>query len=524
MNPDARAAAPDHHRVVVVGAGFSGIGAAVTLLREGIPDFVVLDRGTEVGGTWRDNTYPGCQCDVPASLYSFSFATSAAWQRSYPFQPELRAYLRRVAREQGVEPHVRLGTTVEELRWDDGAQRWELRTRTAASTATATVTADVVVLGNGWLSEPKVPDLPGLDRFQGTTFHSASWDHQHDLAGERVAVIGTGASAIQFTPHVQQAAAHVTVFQRTPPWVLPHWDRAIPAWERALYEHVPFAQKVRRAGVYWLHELVWAPAFTKRLELLKVAEARSRRMLRASIDDPDLRAKVTPDYSAGCKRLLLSDHWYRTLAQPDVDVVADGIVEVRERSIVTSDGAEHEVDTIIFGTGFHVTDHPIVRHVRGRDGRTLAEVWAERGMRAYKGTTVPGFPNLFVLLGPNTGLAHTSVVVMVEAQLRYVAGALRAMARTGAAELEVTQEATDAWTAAVQAKLAGTVWQTGGCVSWYQDAEGRNPVLWPDTTWRFGLATRRFDVAAYRLGRRRDRSTAVPAPDPHRVPAAATTA
>jgi len=483
-----------HSRVAVVGTGFAGVGAAIALRKAGIDDFVLFERAGDVGGTWRDNTYPGCQCDVPSHLYSFSFAPNPEWSRTYSMQPEIGSYIRRTAERHDVLRHTRFHCPVDDARWDDGAKRWILDTPAGVHTA------DLLVMANGPLSEPKVPAVPGLDRFEGTTFHSAAWDHDHSFSGERVAVVGTGASTIQFLPHVQPEAAEVILFQRTPPWVLPHPDRAIRGWERSLYRRVPMLQKLNRFVTYWLRESMMF-SFAKKPERMRSVEKIARRHLDQQVPDPSLRARLTPTYTPGCKRLLISNDYYPTLSEPNVTVVCDGIAEVGERSVVTADGVEHPVDSIIFGTGFHVTDNPVIGHIHGRDGRSLAEVWAETGMRAYKGATVSGFPNLFFLAGANTGIGHTSLVVMIEAQLRYLVGALRWMDRHGSSTVEVTERSLSDFNAEVQEKMAPTVWNTGGCASWYQDAHGRNPTLWPDFTWRFWLATRRFDPAAYRVER-----------------------
>jgi cation diffusion facilitator CzcD-associated flavoprotein CzcO len=479
-----------HHRIAIVGSGFAGIGMAIALRKAGMEDFVVLERAGDVGGTWRDNTYPGCQCDVPSALYSFSFAPNPNWTHTYPLQPELGAYMRDTAQRHGILGHVRFHTPMRNARWDDDVQRWEI------DTATGTLTADVLVMANGPLSEPKLPDVPGLERFRGTTFHSAAWNHDHDLSGERVAVVGTGASAIQFLPLIQPRVKELVLFQRTPAWVLPHPGRKVPAWERWLYRRLPGLLRLRRYNAYWAREALIL-GFAKNPGLMKGVEFIARKHLERQVPDPQLRAKLTPSFTAGCKRLLLSNDWYPALTQPNVTVVASAVAEVRERSVVAADGTEHEVDTIVFGTGFHVTDNPIMGHVHGRHGRSLAEVWAETGMQAYKGSTVAGFPNLFFLAGPNTGIGHTSLVVMIEAQIRYVLDALRWMETNQRAIVEVSTDALGTYNASVQDRMAPTVWNVGGCASWYQDDHGRNPTLWPDYTWKFCLDTRRFDRHRY---------------------------
>jgi cation diffusion facilitator CzcD-associated flavoprotein CzcO len=395
-------AAHRHHQTVIVGTGFSGLGMAIRLLKDGERDFVLLERAGEVGGTWRDNTYPGCRCDVPSHLYSFSFAPNPNWSSTFSPQPEILDYLRDVARRFGVMPHVRFHTELETAEWDEGDALWRLET------SQGPMSAEVLVLGQGPLSEPRLPDLPGLDRFEGSAFHSARWDHEHDLEGERVAVIGTGASAIQFVPEIQPRVGQMHVFQRTPPWVVPHPNRAMTAGERALYNRLPAAQLAMRAGVYWARESFVLQFRHRRFG--RLVEGLALRHLRKQVPDPELREKLIPDYAMGCKRILPTDEWYPALTKPNVELVTDAIAEVRPHSVVTADGAEREVDTIIFGTGFHVTDIPVAEMVRGREGRTLADDW-DGSPEAYKGAAVAGYPNLFFLVGPNTGLGHNSIVL-----------------------------------------------------------------------------------------------------------------
>jgi cation diffusion facilitator CzcD-associated flavoprotein CzcO len=476
--------------IAIVGSGFSGLGMAVRLLEEGIEDFVVLERGDKVGGTWWVNTYPGCGCDVPSHLYSFSFAPNPNWTRTYSKQPEIEAYLQDVAERFGVSPHVRLHTTVTGASWDDDAQRWTVETDRG------TLTARVLVSAAGALSDPKTPDIEGLDRFQGHTFHSAQWAHDYDLEGKRVAAIGTGASAIQFVPAIAPKTGRVHVFQRTAPWVMPHTDRPISRWERRLYRRLPLLQRLVRGGVYAGREL-FVVGFVKNPRVMKVAEAIARRHMRKQISDPELLRKVEPGYTIGCKRILPSNDWYPALARDDVELVADPIKEVREHSIVTEDGTEREVDAIIFGTGFNVTDMPVARYVRGRGGRTMEESW-QGSPRAHLGTTVPGFPNLFMLLGPNTGLGHSSMVYMIESQVAYVIGALRAMKAHGAEVSEVRADVAERYNRALDERMEGTVWTTG-CSSWYLDDTGRNATLWPDWTFAFRRRTARFDASEYEL-------------------------
>ncbi len=493
---------PPHARVVVVGSGFSGIGTAVALREAGIDDFVVLERADGLGGTWRDNTYPGAACDVPSHLYSFSFAPKRDWSHVYSRQPEIRAYLEQVAADSGVLPHLHCGTDVVSGRWDDDALLWRLQT------SRGDLTADVLVSGAGGLVEPHLPDVPGIETFTGPWFHSARWDHSVDLTGKRVAVVGTGASAAQFVPELQKTAARVVVFQRTPPWVVPREDRAYSEREHRLHARVPGLLKLARAGQWAIREArlgVW----TGGGRLRGLFEKQALSFLEQQVPDPELRARLTPDYGIGCKRVVVSDDYLPALTQPNVEVVTSAVSEVRPHSVVDADGREHEVDAVVYGTGFRVMDIPLGHRLTGREGRTLHEEWATSGTQAHRGTTVAGFPNLFLLLGPNTALGHTSVVLMIEAQIGYVVQALRTLEATGTDAVEVRRPAQEVYNARLQAELAGTVWNAGGCRSWYLDEQGRNYTLWPTHTGTFMRLMRRFDAESYEL--RAARRVPVPA-------------
>jgi cation diffusion facilitator CzcD-associated flavoprotein CzcO len=425
---------------------------------------------------------------VPSHVYSFSFALNPSWSRTYSHQPEIFAYIKDTAAKEGLLDHFVGDCEVEEAAWDAEAQRWRLRT------SQGELSARVVIAGTGPLVAPKLPAVPGIDSFTGTVFHSARWDHDHDLRGERVAVIGTGASAIQFVPQIQPEVGELVLFQRTPPWVLPRTERPITDLEHRLFERVPGAQRAMRTAVYWGRESTVMP-------MLKHKLARGIKLLglvhlRRSVKDKRLRKLLTPDYLPGCKRLLISNDYLPALDQPNVTVVPAGLKEVRGNVVVGADGTEREVDTIIAGTGFEVTEPPIAQVIRDRDGRTLAEHW-NGSMTAHNGTTVAGFPNFFMLLGPNTGLGHMSVVFMAEAQARYVVHALDALDRAGAAAVEVKPEVQQAFNDRLQAKMDGTVWLEGGCGSWYLDATGRNTTLWPDFSCKFDLSLRTFDASQH---------------------------
>ncbi|MEU1037340.1 NAD(P)/FAD-dependent oxidoreductase [Streptomyces sp. NPDC005907] len=482
----------EHVRVAVVGSGFGGLGAAVRLRREGVTDFVVLERAGSVGGTWRDNSYPGCACDVPSHLYSFSFAPNPEWPRTFSGQDHIRAYLEHVTDLFGLRPHLRFDSEVKVMRWDAEKLHWEIET------ASGTLTADLVVSATGPLSDPKIPDVPGIDTFPGKIFHSARWDHDYELRGKRVAMIGTGASAIQIVPAIQPEVERLTLFQRTPPWVMPRMDRAISGAERWLHRQLPFITKARRGLLWGIRELQ-VQAFTKRPEELGLVERLAKRNIARAVKDPELRARLTPDYRIGCKRILLSNTYYPALTRPNVDVVASGLARIEGSTLVAADGTTAEADAIVFGTGFHVTDMPIAERVVGADGRTLAETW-KGGMQSLRGATAAGFPNWMTIIGPNTGLGNSSMILMIESQLNYLADFVRQLdVLGGRVALDARPGAVDAWNHRVQERMRRTVWNTGGCNSWYLDANGRNTTIWPGTTTEFRSATRRVDLAEYEV-------------------------
>jgi cation diffusion facilitator CzcD-associated flavoprotein CzcO len=484
---------PPHIRIAIVGTGFSGLGAAIVLSHEGYrrDEMLLLERRAGVGGTWHDNSYPGCRCDVPSNLYSFSFAPNPGWTETFSAQHEIERYLQDTARDFGVIDRIAFDTALEQARWDPAESLWRL------VTSRGPLTADILISGAGGLSQPAIPEFTGASSFAGETFHSAQWNHAYDLTGRRVAVVGTGASTIQFLPVVQAAAGHLTLFQRTPPWVFPHRNRATLRVERAAYRLVPALQRLSRARIYWMNELLLGSLLISNSPVLGHMERLGRRILARRVKDPALRAKVTPHYTPGCKRLLQSNDYYLALQQPNVTVETEKIRELVPEGVVTVDGVLHEVDTIIYGTGFRITDNPTAGLIFGADGRSLKDHWAGTGMQAYCGTTIPGFPNYFMLAGPNTGIGHTSLVVMIEAQLSHVVGALEALRSSGARVVEVRPEVLARFEADVQAKAAPTVWNSGGCSSWYLDEAGRNTTLWPDYTFRFVRKTRIFNAADY---------------------------
>ncbi|HET6764017.1 MAG TPA: NAD(P)/FAD-dependent oxidoreductase [Longimicrobiaceae bacterium] len=486
----ADAGSMGHVHVAIVGSGFGGLGMAIRLKERGINDFAVLERADDVGGVWRDNRYPGCACDVQSHLYSFSFAPNPAWTRRFSPQPEIWAYLVRCADEFGIRPHIRFRTDVERAEWDASAARWTL------ATSRGVMTADVLVAAPGALSEPRLPQVPGLETFAGEVFHSARWDPSAMLAGRRVAVVGTGASAIQIVPAIQPVVSRLVLFQRTPPWVLPRHDAPLSVRTRRWMDRVPPLRRAVRGSLYGFRELFGLPFRHPRLAALP--ERMARRHLREQVPDAALRRILTPSYAIGCKRILLSDDYYPALSQPNVQVVPTGLAEVRGDAVVGPDGVPHAVDAIIFATGFHVTDFPFAARIRGAGGRLLSDVWGA-SPKAHLGTTVAGFPNLFVLSGPNTGLGHTSVLLMIEAQVDHVLNALDHMQRNGIAAVAPTVDAQAAWITEVDRKMEGTVWTSGGCKSWYLDETGRNSTLWPGSVGSFVRRVTPFRSEEYHL-------------------------
>jgi cation diffusion facilitator CzcD-associated flavoprotein CzcO len=477
-------------RVVIVGSGFSGLGMAIRLKQAGIDDFVVLEKASDLGGTWRDNRYPGCACDIPSNLYSFSFAPGPGWTRRFPPAEEIWAYLKRCAERYGVVPHIRFETEMTGAELDPAGGGWRVHTRSGE-----TLDCHALILAMGPLHRPMHPAIPGLERFRGRAFHSSDWDDGCDLAGRRVAVIGTGASAIQLVPEVASRAAALHVFQRTPPWVLPRGDRPVAPWQRWLFRVLPVTQRAVRSAIYWSLELR-VLGFSVDPRLMRLLQPLALRHLRRQVADPELRRALTPAYTLGCKRILLSDDYYPAFSRSNVELVTSAVSEVREDRVVTSDGVERPVDVIVFGTGFHVTAAMANVPVVGRDGLRIQDAWRD-GMEAYLGTTVAGFPNLFLVLGPNTGLGHNSMVFMIEAQTRYVLQCLRLLREGGRAELEVRPRVQSAFNRRIQERLRRAVWSVGGCASWYLDARGANRTLWPGSSFGYWLRTRRARTADY---------------------------
>ncbi|MFB4314512.1 flavin-containing monooxygenase [Actinomadura sp. 21ATH] len=472
------------HDVVIIGSGFGGIGMAIRLRQHGYRDVVVLEKAGGLGGTWRDNTYPGAACDVPSHLYSFSFDRKTDWSRRFPPQNEILDYLRDTAREHGVLPWIRFGTEVTEARFDEDAGYWRL------STTRGELAARVVVSACGQLNRPVPPPIPGRGSFRGTAFHSARWDHGTDLAGKRVAVIGTGASAIQIIPEIAREARRLTVFQRSAPYVIDKPDRAYRSWEKALLRSVPGTWELSRARIYSLYESR-ALGFVKYPRLMELLSRRFRQQLEEQVPDPEMRRKLTPDYPMGCKRILISSDYYPALAEPHVELVTDPIEEIVPAGVRTRDGREFQADVLVYATGFATSGFLAPMKVTGRGGRDLNEAW-RGGAEAHLGITVSGFPNLFLLYGPYTNLGHNSIIYMLESQFRYVLGCLRAMLEAGLDWIDVRPDVQDAFGREMQERLRGTVWASG-CDSWYMNADGKVVNNWPGFTFAYRRATRRPD-------------------------------
>ncbi|TVS12873.1 MAG: NAD(P)/FAD-dependent oxidoreductase [Wenzhouxiangella sp.] len=479
--------------VLIIGAGFSGIGLAIRLQQAGIGDFRILEAASGIGGTWWVNRYPGCACDVQSHLYSLSFEPRADWSRQFAGRAEIQRYLADCVDRHELADRIVLNSRVEQARWQEGESVWQVRDHHGV-----TYRARVLVSAIGGLSRPAWPDIPGLDRFAGPVVHSQTWPESLDVEGKRVAVIGTGASAIQFVPHLQTRAARLDLYQRSAQWILPKPDRAIARWRQAMYRRFPPARWLTRLGLFVLLE-TRLPAFTRFPRLTALHRRKARRHLERQVSDPTLRARLMPDYAMGCKRVLMSNDYYPAVAAANVELVAGGVERVEGDTLVDHDGRRRKADLIVLGTGFRAADPVPEGMILGRDGRDLAHCWSD-GPRAYKGCTVPGFPNFFTLLGPNTALGHNSVILMIEGQIRYLVSALRWMQRHKIGCLEVHPAFEDRWNDRLQRRLKRTVWNTGGCSSWYRHpVSGRIPTLWPRFTFTFRWLLRRFDPAAYRI-------------------------
>lgn len=476
-------------RIAIVGSGFGGLCMGIRLKQAGIDSFTIYEQADSIGGTWRDNHYPGAACDVQSHVYSFSFEKNPRWSRMFAEQTEIRDYLQHCADKYGLMRHMRFGSEVKGARFDDSSGTWTLTLGSGEQ-----VLADVFVSAAGGLSRPATPDIPGLPRFEGKLFHSARWDHSYDLQGKTVGVIGTGASAIQFVPQIVPKVAKLALFQRTPPFLLPKPDRAIGPVERKLYEFMPGLQWLYRTALYLRME-TRVIGFAGDPRLMAHPQRESLEYLERSVPDPKLRAKLTPKYTFGCKRVLLSNDYYPALTQPNVEVVDTGIREITATGVVTADGQERKLDALILGTGF-ITETVAPFPIAGKAGVDLDSHWKD-GPEAYLGTTIAGYPNMFLVVGPNTGLGHSSMVLMIEAQVEHIMRALGALRARAAQSIEVREEVQARFNRGLQRRLANTVWATGGCNSYYKNREGKIVALWPGFTFTFRKLTRRFDAARF---------------------------
>ena len=478
------------HQVVIIGAGFGGIGMAIALKRAGIDDFVVVDRAADLGGTWRDNSYPGLTCDIPSHLYSFSFRPWR-WSRRFPPREEILAYLHALVAEHGLGPHLRFGSGVTAAGFDEHRAVWNLTLDDGG-----TLQARAMVCALGQLGRPALPDIAGRNDFAGPSWHSARWNHDVRLDGQRVAVVGTGASAIQFVPEIAKVAAHVDVYQRSAPYVLPKADRPYRAAEHALYDRLPVVRKADRLRVFLYGELLTS-GLVLSPKMLAAPMQLWRRQLHAQITDPELQAKCVPDYVLGCKRVAFSNDWYPALARPDVDLVTEPIERIVPDGVVTAGGTTRAADVIIYGTGFKAAEFLAPVQVTGLGGRALRQAWQD-GPQAYLGITVSGFPNFFMLYGPNTNLGGNSIIYMLEGQIGYVLRAVQTLQAERLAWLDVRPEVQEAFNAWVQSASRASVWETG-CHNWYTTASGRNVNNWPAQTFLYRYRVRHFDLAAYRV-------------------------
>jgi cation diffusion facilitator CzcD-associated flavoprotein CzcO/acetyl esterase/lipase len=494
-------------KAIIVGAGFGGIGMAISLKKAGIDNFVLLEKSHDVGGVWRDNSYPGAACDVPSHLYSFSFEPNPNWSHVFSAQPEILAYLRHCADKYALKPHLRFGVQVERADYDEQESLWRVSLSDGSK-----LSSSLLITATGQLSKPLMPRIEGMDTFRGKAFHSARWDHSYRLEGKRVAVIGTGASAIQFVPAIADRVAQLTVFQRSPAYLLPRPDRAYSKWEHAMFARFPWTTKLYRLAVFVKYE-TRAIGFTRLRALMKVAVGLPFKMLLAKqVRDPALRARLVPDYPIGCKRILITSDYLPAIAKPNVNLVTDGIRRITPDGVETSDGLVHPADAIIYGTGFAASEFLSPMRVTGREGVNLNDAWRD-GAEAYLGITVPGFPNFFMLYGPNTNLGHNSIVYMLESQVAHVMRCIAAMKEQGAAAIEVDPDRHQRFNARVQQRLAHTVWN--GCTSWYVDGRGHNSVNWPGFTLSYRWLTNRSGLHAYGFQRQLESGAqliTVPAP------------
>jgi cation diffusion facilitator CzcD-associated flavoprotein CzcO len=488
----------DHSEVeplfaIIVGSGFSGLCIAIKMQQLGMK-YIVLEQAEAIGGTWRDNTYPGAACDVPSNLYCFSFAANPNWSRAYPQQAEIESYMNDCADRFNVRQHMQFKQRVTQARFDEVTQCWRIETNDGLQV----YQARCLIVGTGGLSQPKMPNIPGLEAFKGELFHTARWKHDVTLAGKRVGLIGTGASAIQVVPAIADQVSELIIFQRTPPWLIFKPDFPISKWHRWLRKKIPILQKINRGFTYSWHE-AWAIAFTRIPSVLKLVQQFSKLFLWCYIRDAELRKRLTPDYVIGCKRVLLSNNYLPTLNRKNVNLIAQPIDRVTAAGVETLDGQEYALDVIVACTGFHAAEAGVPFPVYGLNQSELNQQWQSAGgPSAFLGTTVSGFPNLFLMTGPNTALGHNSMIYMIESQANYVMSAMQQLLQRPNQSFDVEQKTQRDYNEQLQQRLSGTVWNTGGCASWYLASNGLNTTLWPDFTFVFRRKTRQFSLQDYR--------------------------
>lgn len=481
------------YEVVIIGTGFAGIGMAVKLQQAGIHSFKLIERADQVGGTWRDNTYPGCECDVQSHLYSLSFEPKHDWSKKYSTWNEIRDYIIEITNKHSLRQKIQFNTALAGASFDEERGTWRIKLSDGSQ-----LISRIVITAVGPLSNPAIPEILGKESFQGPVFHSAKWDHQANLKDKKIAVIGTGASAIQFVPRIAQDAKQVELFQRSAPWVLPKPDRKIFGFEKALYKYLPGWRLAHRATLYWGNEWTLSGFLKEKSIIRPFAEWAAKRHINFHIKDENLRKKVTPDFRFGCKRALLSNEYYPALARNNVDVIDTGIERITETGIIDKDGKAHDVDVIIWGTGFKADEPLLGIDVVGLNGQNLNAVWKDNGFETYYGITVAGFPNAFIFAGPNTGIGHTSLLVMLEAQFSYVLDAIKKIRQKNIKYIDVKASVQTAFCQQMQDKMVGTAW-TSGCNSWYLSDSGKNFTLWPDYTFSYIRQTKHINLDDYQI-------------------------
>ncbi|WP_051586537.1 flavin-containing monooxygenase [Acinetobacter sp. Ver3] len=479
-------------KIAIIGAGFGGLATAIQLLKRGIKDFVILEKATDVGGTWRENQYPGAACDVQSHMYSLSFAPKSDWTKRYAEAPEIFQYIQDLIQEYGLKKFIQFDTEVISTRFDEQAHAWEISIKNQSA-----LHSQFLIFASGPLHIPQIPKIKGIEKFKGEVFHSSSWNHAYDLNGKRVASIGTGGSAIQYIPEIAPKTKQLYVFQRTAAWVIPRDERAYNALDKKLFAQYDWFRKLHRARLYWSNESRVVPIVKPQMMRLgqKLAEA----FIRFQVKDKEIAKKLTPDYTMGCKRILVSNRYFPTFNRKNVELVTDSIQEITENAIVTKDGQVREIDCLIYGTGFITDPRIYLKDFKcyGENGIELKEAWKE-GAESYYGISTKGFPNLFQLLGPNTVLGHNSVIFMIESQVNYILQLIEAVEKSKTKAIVVKDLVQEEFNRKIQEKFAGTVWQSG-CVSWYQQEGGKNFSLWPSYTWKYWLETKNANLADYRF-------------------------